>query len=322
MGGHGEGHNKVMARTALAGSRVMVTGATGFIGTALCKRLVNLGAVVHGVSRTAHRNSTSQTRWRAADLTDAEAAIQLLTDIRPDVVFHLASHVSGDRSYVAVKPTVRDNLLTTTNLLTAACELGRPQVILAGSMEEYAPGDPNAVPGSPYAASKTAAAMYGRMFHALYDLPVVHLRIFMVYGPGPQDIKKLVPYVTRSLLHEKPPSLSSGLREVDWVYIDDVVDAFVAAAGVPSAAGTTIDVGSGELVTIRTLVEELARLVGSDVELQFGAIADRPLESRRTADLTPAREMLGWKPKTSLPVGLARTVAWFREYDEGLLGTD
>jgi UDP-glucose 4-epimerase len=310
MGGVGEGLAALMALTALAGSRVMVTGATGFIGRALCQRLLNLGAEVHGVSRTARPNSISQARWRAADLTDADAALQLLTDVRPDVVFHLAGYVSGDRSLAAVMPTVRGNLLTTTNLLTAACEFGRPRVVLAGSMEECGP---NGVPGSPYAAAKTAAAIYGRMFHALYELPVVHLRVFMVYGPGPQDINKLVPYVIRCLLQAKPPVLSSGTREVDWVYIDDVVDAFVTAAVAPNAAGMTIDVGSGELVTIRTLVEKLARLVGSEAEPQFGALSDRPLEHRRIADLAPGRQLLGWAPKTSLPFGLARTVNWFRE---------
>jgi nucleoside-diphosphate-sugar epimerase len=304
-----------MLRTALTGRRTLVTGATGFIGSALRQRLLDMGAEVHGVARTARANSySSQMRWWAADLADEEAAIRVLSDVRPDVVFHLASHVSGDRSYAAVSPTVRNNLLTTTNLLTAACESGHPRVVLAGSMEECAPGDPNPVPGSPYAAAKTAAAAYGRMFHALYALPVVHLRVFMVYGPGPQDIDKLVPYVTCSLLRGKPPLLSSGMREIDWVYIDDVVDAFVAAADAPDAVGSTIDVGSGGLLTIRAIVEELARLVGGEAEPQFGALADRPLERRRTADLAPARELLGWTPTTSVPTGLSRTVAWFRDH--------
>ncbi len=91
-------------------------------------------------------------------------------------------------------------------------------------------GEDTSVPGSPYAAAKTAVASYGRMFHALYGLPIVHLRVFMVYGPGPQDITKLVPYVTGCLLRGEPPRLSSGTREIDWIYIDDVVEAFVAAA--------------------------------------------------------------------------------------------
>lgn len=304
-----------MPRTTLAGRRTLVTGATGFIGSALCRRLLDLGAEVHGVARTARTNGgNTQMRWWAVDLADGKAAHQVLTDVRPDVIFHLASHVTGDRSISAVRPTMRNNLLATTNLLTAACESGSPRVLLAGSMEECAPEDPTAVPGSPYAAAKTAAATYGRMFHALYDLPVVHLRVFMVYGPGPQDVTKLVPYVTRCLLRGEPPLLSSGTRQVDWVYIDDVVEAFVAAAGAVDAVGRPIDVGSGELVTIRALVEHLARLIGGEGAPQFGARTDRPLEHRRIAKLAAARELLDWTPTTSMHIGLARTVAWFRDH--------
>ena len=169
-------------------------------------------------------------------------------------------------------------------------------------------------PASPYAAAKSTVATYGRMFHALYNLPVVHLRVFMVYGPGPQDVSKLVPYVIRCLLRGEPAVLSSGTREIDWIYIDDVVDAFVAAATSVSAVGTAIDVGSGGLVTIRALVEQLARLVGSDVAPRFGARTDRPMEVSRAADLAPARELLGWTPTMHLHAGLRRTVEWFRDH--------
>jgi nucleoside-diphosphate-sugar epimerase len=154
------------------------------------------------------------------------------------------------------------------------------------------------------------------MFHALYNLPVVHLRVFMVYGPGPQDLSKLVPYVTHCLLRGESPSLSGGRREIDWIYIDDVVDAFVAAAHAPSAVGAAIDVGSGDLVTIRALVEQLVQQVDGEAAPRFGARADRPLEVRRVADLAPARELLGWTPTTSLHTGLVRTVEWFRDHKQ------
>ena len=306
-----------MPRSPFVGKRAMVTGATGFIGLALRQRLLDLGAEVHGVSRRkpAGKNGIC-TQWSIADLAEDEAAHRVLSDIRPDVVFHLASHVSGDRSFAALGSTVRDTLLATVNLLTAACESGRPRVVIAGSMEECLPGDPDPVPGSPYAAAKTAVATYGRMFHALYNLPVVHLRVFMVYGPGPQDVTKLVPYVTNCLLRGEPPLLSGGRREIDWIFIDDVVDAFVAAAHAPNAVGTAIEVGSGEVVTVRALVEQLARLVDGEAAPQFGARAERPLEVRRVADLAPARELLGWTPTTSLHAGLLRTVEWFRDYTQ------
>jgi nucleoside-diphosphate-sugar epimerase len=136
----------------------------------------------------------------------------------------------------------------------------------------------------------------------------------MVYGPGQRDGTKLVPYVVNSLLRGEEPRLSSGTREVDWVYVDDVVAAFLAAADAGEAAGKTLDIGSGELVSIRSLVERIVPLVSSDARPVFGALPDRPGERPRLANIAPSRETIGWEPSTPLDVGLARTVEWFRTH--------
>jgi UDP-glucose 4-epimerase len=301
--------SRATADSRLTRRRALVTGATGFIGSALCRRLVASGTAVHGVSRVS-RSTGDGIRWWQADLSEAGAANRIVRQARPHVVFHLASHVSGDRGLGAVAPTLRDNLVTTVNLLTAAAEAGETRVVLAGSMEEPDRDDP--APSSPYAAAKTAASAYARLFDQLYGLPVVNLRVFMVYGPGQQDGTKLVPYVISSLLRGEGPRLSSGRREVDWVYVDDVVAAFVAAGEAEKAPGSTLDIGSGELVSIRSLVEQIAALVGGDVRPVFGALPDRPGERPRDAEVEPSRKTIGWEPSTPLDVGLARTVEWFR----------
>jgi len=298
----------------VAGRRVLVTGATGFIGRRLVSALGAAGADVHGVAR--RQGDAPGVRWWAADLGHGDAAAGVVQGVRPDVVIHLASHVTGDRSLAAVGPTLRGNLLSTVHLLAAAAaQDDPPRVVLAGSMEEPGGDTAGTVPGSPYAAAKVAATGYARLFHALYDLPVVTLRVFMVYGPGRQDEAKLVPYVVRSLLAGEAPRLSSGARAVDWVYVDDVVAAFVAAAGDRGPVGCSVDVGTGELTPIRAVVERLAAEVGGTAAPQFGALPDRPLEHEPRADLAPARDLLGWAPATPLDEGLARTVAWFREHD-------
>ena len=187
---------------SLTGRRALVTGAAGFIGSALCQRLVASGTEVYGVSRV-FRSTADGIRWWTADLSEVDAAPRILRQVRPDVVFHLASHVSGDRGLGAVVPTLRDNLVTTVNLLTAAAEAGEARVVLAGSMEEPDRDDP--APSSPYAAAKSAASAYARLFDQLYGLPVVNLRVFMVYGPGQRDDTKLIPYVISSLLRGEAP---------------------------------------------------------------------------------------------------------------------
>ncbi len=124
------------------------------------------------------------------------------------------------------------------------------------------------------------------MFHAVYALSVVNLRLFMVYGPGQIDAAKLVPYVVTSLLADVSPQLSSGSRPVDWVYVSDVVDALVAAASATTGDdGTPIDIGSGSLVSIRDFVRQIAWRVDGRAELQFGALRDREHEAVVAAEL-------------------------------------
>jgi nucleoside-diphosphate-sugar epimerase len=155
------------------------------------------------------------------------------------------------------------------------------------------------------------------MFHTLYRTPVVTLRLFMVYGPGQQDVKKFVPYVTLSLLEGRAPELSSGIRRVDWIYVDDVVDGYLAAAVSAGAEGRTIDLGSGELVSVRSVAERLVKIVGAvGIAPIFGAVSDRPMEQERFADLAEARAVLGWSPRMKLVDGLARTVDWYRAWRE------
>jgi nucleoside-diphosphate-sugar epimerase len=298
---------------SLSGRCLLVTGASGFIGARLCRRAVDEGALVHAVSREA-QGEADGVRWERGDLADEVFVRELVRRVRPEVVLHLASHVSGGRQLELVLPMLRANLLAAVNLMVACAETGGSRVVLAGSMEEPDTGDPDAVAQSPYAVAKWGALAYARHFGALHDLPVVHLRVFMVYGPAQLDLRKLVPYVTVSLLRGEAPQLTSGARAVDWVYVDDVVDAFVraAAAAGAGAEGRSLDIGSGELVSARSLVLRVRELVGGDVEPAFGAIADRPLERVRAADLAAAAEALGWRPRTPLEEGLARTVDFYR----------
>jgi len=294
------------------GLKALVTGAAGFIGSHLATRLLREGAVVHAVGRRVPEHREDGVQWSQGDLAEPEVVRALLGAVRPDVVYHLASHVAGSRHATLVIPTFRSNLMSTVNILASATEIGSCRVVLTGSLEEPSATGGETAPCSPYAAAKWAASAYGRMFHALYELPVVILRLFMVYGPAQRDLSKLVPYVALSSLRGEAPQLGSGLREVDWVFVDDVIDAFLAAGCASGIAGQTVDVGSGQLVAIRVLVEQLVRLVDPAVTPMFGALPDRPMEQVRRADAVRSRSLLGWSARTSLAEGLSRTVAWYR----------
>ena len=285
--------------------RALVTGATGFIGAHLCRRLEEAGETVFTVSRRA----TSGSRHVVADLTDPVEARRVIEQTAPDVVYHLASAVTGARDLAAVWPTFAANAGSAVAVMAAAAAAGCPRVVLAGSMEE--PRPPDATPASPYAAAKAAAGTYADLFRSSYGLAVVHLRIFMVYGPGQADRSKLVPAAATALLRGEVPALGTGARRVDWIYVDDVVDALVAAGSAEPAPAVAVDVGSGSATTIREVVEMIGRITGVDPTAGFGRRPDRPRETEPVADVATADRLLGWRPRTPLADGLAETVAWY-----------
>jgi nucleoside-diphosphate-sugar epimerase len=302
-----------MTSSPLRARRVVITGATGFLGSHLLRRLHGGGVEVHAVSRSDQTHQAPQAaRWWRADMADPLDVHRVLDSTRPDVVYHLSGLSTGVPDRAFVLPTLHSLLVSTVNVLAAARELGGCRVVLAASLTEPEAGRTEPVPGSPYAAAKWAAGGYARMFHGLYGLPVVMVRPFMTYGPG-QDPRKIVPYIIRSLLDGQAPQLSSGTQRFDWIYVDDVVEGLIAAGHAADVEGSTIDLGSGTTVAVHDVAERIVRVIGTTVRPLFGARPDRPLEWVRTADVGGARDKLGWTPSVSLDSGLQRTVEWFRE---------
>ena len=307
-------------------TKALVTGARGFIGSALCKRLIASGIEVHAISRNpptvpthwgralaggmGHPTQAPPIHWWQANLVELESARHLVRTIRPEVTFHMASLVTGSRDFKMVLPVLQNNFITAINLLVAMAEAGAGRVVLAGSFEE--PDEVQSVPCSPYAAAKWSASGYARMFHALYQTSVVIAKIFMVYGPGQSDRTKLIPYVITSLLHEEAPRLSSGERLIDWIFVDDLTDGLIRCAQTPGIDGQIVELGSGELVSIREIVRRLSELLPCPVAPRFGALPDRSFERVRRADIAASDRLIGWQPSTSLRTGLVRTVEWYK----------
>jgi len=294
-----------------AGKRILVTGASGFIGSHLCCSLNGAGAEVHGVSRVPRTSVEKGLRWWQGDLADPAIVRKLISTIKPEIIFHLAAgDTRANRDVNLVLPIFKDNLSTAVNVLTAATETGCGRILLAGSLDEPEPGEP---PSSPYAAAKMAIQAYAQLFHHIFQMPVVLARMFMAYGPGQEAVQKLIPYVTLSLLRGQSPKLSSGQRLIDWIYVDDLVEGLTALAQAPGVEGSTVDLGSGFHVTVHAIVQELVRLTGSTAEPVFGAVQDRPMEQLRTARVNETYSQTGWKARTSLEKGLSQTIDWYRE---------
>ncbi|HEX3009646.1 MAG TPA: NAD(P)-dependent oxidoreductase [Bacteroidales bacterium] len=296
----------------LEGKRILITGASGFIGQHLSRRLVRIGADVHGTSRY-QKNAELGIRdmyWWQGSFEDAETARRILKKVRPDYIFHLAGDVTAANDLKHVMTTYNSLLTSTINLLSEAVDLGCERIILTGSSTE--PQNLDCVPSSPYAAAKLATVTYGSLFQKLYKLPVVLLRPFMGYGPS-QPKSKLIPHVVLSLLHGKSPKLTSGQWEVDWIYIDDLIDGIIAATVHPEVIHTPLDLGSGKLTSVREVVEKVVDIIDPEVQPEFGAIPDRFQEQSRVADVYTTYKSIQWRPRTSIERGLSNTIEWFKK---------
>lgn len=296
----------------LAGKRILITGARGFLGTHLRHALQGRGAELHGLVRRRASNDapTAGIRWWDADASDAAAVERVIGTVRPDVIFHMTSHAWGAPDLDKVLPTLENDLVATVNVMTSAARANVQRVITTGSMQEPEIVDGRCTPCSPYAAAKWAGAGYARMFHAVFGLPVVIVRPFMVYGPG-QPPAKVIPYMIRSFLDGESPKVGDGSQAIDWIYVDDVVEGMIKAATANAAVGQTLELGSGQAVPLASVAHEIAALLGTGCQPQFGSVA-RPLEQLRVADTQSTERLLDWRPEISMREGLQRTIAYWR----------
>lgn len=289
--------------TGLKGTRILITGAGGFIGRKLASQLLLMGAEVYGTSRSDRSRDELPIAWRQTSFEDFDSVKRIISSIQPSIIFHLSGLVTGANGKENILPAYHSLVTSTVNVLSVAADIGCDRIIIPGSSNEPIGHDPN----SPYSAAKWASSMYGRLYHKLYNLPVVVARTFVGYGPG-QPSDKLIPYVISQLSKGVGPKLSSGLWKTDWIYIDDIIDGMIQCAVVPGIEGSTIDIGTGQLASVRQIVEQIVTLMEPSVLPQFGALPDRHAEHTPVADTQYTWEKLRWRAAVSLEEGLRRTV--------------
>jgi len=301
----------------MTGSRVFVTGATGFIGARLVAALEAAGAEVHALSRSAP--AEPGITWHRGDLLDPASLRASLSAARPSVVFHLAAYGArpGERDRQRMLDVnVRGSMSLWTVLPDSVA-----RVVAAGTCREYAPANGPVdeqypcAPARMYPATKHAMTVLLSALAAEDRRQLVLLRPFGPYGPKDES-DRVIPFTIARLLRGETVPLSSGQQLCDFAYVDDHVEAFVRAATAPLAQDVSVfNIGSGDARTLRSVVEAVADAVGGDARarLRFGAHPDREGDSPALcADISAARRHLGYTPRISLSEGLERTVAWFR----------
>lgn len=309
----------------LAGARVLVTGATGFIGSHLTRRLVAEGAEVHALTSTVSSvyptrlvDVRDRVRLHSGSLTDRSAMDVVAATARPDVVFHLGAYTHVGKSWDRVDECVQANVQGTVNLLQALAPRGYARFVNTGTSEIY--GDVDVPfredgpvnPVSPYSVAKYAAERYCRMFVQGRGWPVVMLRPFNAYGPW-QSPDRVIPEIIGRAVRGEPVRMTQGRQTREFNHVDDLVDGFVRAAVADGVVGEVLNLGCGEEVSMRDLATTLLRLLGDPVVPEFGALPDRPTEIwRMRADPGKAERLLGWRSTVPLEEGLRRTIEWYR----------
>jgi len=296
----------------LAGRRVLVTGGAGFVGGHLARALVpETEVVVYDHLSTGSRDAVpDDADLVVGDVRDGDDLAAAMTGV--DVVFHQAAQVSVEDSVIAPLATDRTNVAGTVAVLEAA-RRHDARVVLASSAAIY--GQPETVPidedhptdpTNPYGVSKLAADHYARVYAEQYGLPTVPLRYFNVYGPGQtgSDYAGVVTTFLEQARAGDPITVEGdGEQTRDFVHVDDVVRANCLAA-TTDAVGEAVNVGTGTSVTIRELAERVREATGSDAPIQHVPGRSNDVEASR-ADLTAARERLGFQPRVDLATGLA-----------------
>jgi nucleoside-diphosphate-sugar epimerase len=305
------------------GKRVLVTGAEGFIGSHVVKRLLQEGAVVHalvkpGSSLWRIRECINQLTVLEADITDAASLQSNIPHLKPQMVFHLAALVDVSRSWELIAPLVQTNLVGTINLISAVRETPLEAFLHASSSEEYGdapspiPESQRESPISPYSFSKAAAAHVCQMAARTFDLPVIVARLFPVYGPF-QEGSMFIPSAIRDLLTNREFRMSPGEQEREFTYVDDVIEAYLRLAHCPDARGEVINVGSGIPHKMKEVIDLIRACLEEEVSIQMGALPYRTGEGMRCyCDNRKLKRLTGWEPRVSLPEGLRRTVDWYK----------
>ncbi len=303
-----------------------MTGAAGFIGSHLCRRLVAEGHEVIGLDDLSEGDAeinlgdVPEVRLEVADLLDAETVARAAAGC--DAILHQAARKSVPRSVREPEAFVDVNVRGTLNVLIAARDAGST-VVFASSSSVY--GDQEVMPlredldprpMSPYAATKLAGEALVRSWWHSYGVPTVSLRYFNVYGPyqdPASEYAAVVPRFAMACLHGGTPVVfGDGGQARDFTYIDDVVDANVRAAAVPEAArGAVLNIGGGrEPTTVNRLLELVAGAAGASPEPRFEAPREGDIR-RSHADVSRARAALGYEPMVAIDEGVRRTVGWF-----------
>lgn len=303
----------------------LVTGATGFVGSNLVRELVNNQQRVSILARNKNLN------WRLLDIADkldiyegdiqSENLQKIVGQIKPDYIYHLAGYGNLPHEDDIYK-MIDINLKGTINLINAVKKNPFTLFVNTGSSGEYGLKESPMkesdllMPINNYSVIKSAITLYCQKEAIRNDLPIITLRLFTPYGYY-EGANRLIPDVALSAIEERPIKVSSPSHVRDFVFIEDVINAYLQATKVTHEPGSIYNIGTGVQYSVNNIVEEVKEITQTKSAVEWGAVAKqaRYIEpSMWQADIAKAKEILQWQPKNSIESGLKKTIEWFKNH--------
>lgn len=298
--------------------KVLVTGGCGFIGKHLQARLSGYGADVSTIDKDIKQaNSVNIIQ---CDICDYKKLDKIVKEISPEIVFHLAACIDRTSEFDIIQKVIENNIVGSFNLFKSlnGCP-SLKSVIVAGTSEEYGNNqvpfreEYKENPASPYSFSKVSVTYLSKMLFNIFKLPIIILRPTLAYGPGQEEIM-FIPALIKTLLRNQSFKMTSGEQTRDFVYIDDLVDAYIRAGVSERFFGEIFNIGSGKEYKIKDIALRVASLLKKESLLLIGAKDYRKVEILSYyADISKAKISLGWAPKISLDEGLKSTIKAYSE---------
>lgn len=301
---------------------MIITGATGFIGANLTRRLLKEGHQIHLLVRPGYnpwriQEIRDDVCLHEVDFSDEQILSEVVKQIRPDWIFHLAAY--GAYSWQTdLQEMVKTNIVGTINLMGACLKTGFETFINAGTSSEYgfknhSPSENDYLePNSHYAVTKASATLFCGYTGKTRGARIHTLRLYSVYGPY-EEPKRFIPTLIILGLKGMFPALVSPDNAHDFVYIDDVIEAYLLLANrTDQEAGAVYNVGSGIQTSIHEVVEVVRGVLGITAEPKWNSLSNRPWDSNIwVADNRKIKNELGWQPKYTFEQGFRKTVNWF-----------
>lgn len=302
----------------------LITGAAGFVGANLCRRLVAMDEEVHIFVRPSSKlwrleDILDRLHRHHVDLCDADAVKAAVNAIRPTVIYHLAAHgaypfqTDGDQILLV-------NVWGLWNLVQACNVHGYELFVNTGSSSEYgrkqfAMRETDLLePESYYAVAKAAQSLLAAHCSRMTDLPIVTLRLFSVYGPY-EEPSRLIPHVMMAALTGKPVNMVNPQVTRDFVHVDDVVDVYLSIDRLKELRGEVLNVGTGIQNTLADVIAVAQAATGRTLQVRWGEMAPRPWDTTVwVGDVSKLRRLTGSTPRLTLAEGFTRSLPWFEAH--------